>query len=171
MRERERHEPTVEEIAAFIQFVSRLTSNERVQQRFAGSTQMVGRSELFALRALNRHEALTYRGLADELRLDPTTVSRLAGRLLELGLVEREADEADKRRAWLRLSDAGKKVLGGVEDVYFGYYEVAIADWTPDERAAAREVLARLRASLSGLEFDESGRATRVVPSSESKSA
>ena len=171
MSKRDRHEPTVDEIAAFIQFVSRLTSNERVQQRFAGSTQMVGRSELFALRALNRHESLTYRGLAEQLGLDPTTVSRLAGRLLELGLVEREADEADKRRAWLRLSDAGKKVLGGVEDVYLGYYEVAIADWTAEERAAARTVLLRLRESLSGLEFDERGRATRVVPRSDTKSA
>ncbi len=171
MGKRNREEPTVDEIAAFIEFVSRLTLSERVQQRFAGGTRLVGRSELFALRALKRHGALTYRGLAEQMGLDPTTVSRLAGRLLDLELVEREVDEADKRRAWLTLSASGRKVLKGVEDVYLGYYETAIADWSADDRAVARAVLARLRESLSRLEFDEQGRATGVARSEQSKSA
>ena len=51
-------------------------------------------------------------------------------------------------------------MLQDVEAVYLGYYEVAIADWTAEERAAARAVLARLRESLTRLEFDEQGRAT-----------
>jgi DNA-binding MarR family transcriptional regulator len=157
-------DPTVEQIAAFIQVVSRLTLSDRVQDRFAGATRLVGRSELFALRALNRLGPLTYRDLAKRLSLDPTTVSRLAGHLLELDLVERETDEADKRKAWLRLSPTGAKVLGDVEEVYLGYYEVAISEWTPEERAAARRVLARLQDDLVHLEFDDAGRATRVAP-------
>jgi DNA-binding MarR family transcriptional regulator len=170
-RKTERQEPTITEIAAFIQVVSRMALSDRVQDRFAGATRTVGRSELDALRTLNRLGSLTYGDLADRLGLDRTTVSRLAGRLLELELVERESDESDKRKAWLHLTSAGAKVLQGVEDVYLGYYEVAISQWTPDERAEARRVLSRLRHDLTHLEFDDTGRATSVAPRQDSKSA
>lgn len=171
MASRKRIDPTIEQIAAFIQAVSRLTLSDRVQQRFAGTTHLVSPSELSALRALDRHRTLTYGDLADRLNLDRTTVSRLAGHLLELELVERETDESDKRKLWLTLTPAGKKILGDVEDVYLGYYEVAITDWTRDERAAARTVLAKLRGSLLNLEFDDNGRATSVAQPARDKTA
>jgi len=171
MAKRERNEPTVAEIAAFIQTISRLTLSDRVQERYAKSTRVVGGSELAALRALNRAGSLTYGDLADRLGLDRTTISRLAVRLLELELVERENDERDKRKAWLHLTRSGKKVLQDVEAVYLGYYEVAISDWNAEERAEARRVLARLRHDLTHLEFDDTGRATRVRPDQSSKSA
>jgi hypothetical protein len=171
MPERKQDETTVVEIAAFIQTISRLTLSRRVQERYAQSTQVVGGSELAALRALNRADSLTYGDLARRLGLDRTTVSRLAGRLLELELVERQNDESDKRKAWLHLTPAGIRVLRGVESVYLGYYEVAIADWNAEERAEARRVLARLRHDLTQLEFDDTGRAIRVKPDQISKSA
>ena len=64
MAKRERNEPTVAEIAAFIQTISRLTLSDRVQERYAQSTRVVGGSELAALRALNRAGSLTYGDLA-----------------------------------------------------------------------------------------------------------
>ncbi len=171
MTSRKRTDPTIEQIAAFIQAISRLTLSDRVQQRFAGTTRLVSPSELSALRALERHTTLTYRDLAGRMNLDPTTVSRLASHLLDLGLVSRETDEADKRRVWLTLTSAGTKVLGEVEDVYLEYYEVAIDGWTRDERAAARAVLAKLRDSLLNLEFDDDGRATAVARPPRDKTA
>lgn len=171
MAKRTRDEPTIAEIAAFIETISRLTLSERVQDRFADATRVVGRSELAALRVLNREGSLTYSGLAARLGLDRTTVSRLAGRLLDLELVERESDESDKRKAWLHLSRAGTRVLQEVEGVYLGYYEVAISEWSSEERAEARRVLARLRHDLTHLEFDDRGRATHVTPARNPKSA
>jgi DNA-binding MarR family transcriptional regulator len=171
MASRKHVDPTVDQIDSFIDFVSRLALSGRVQQRFAGTTNLVTRSELSALRALGRHRRLTYGELAERLVLDPTTVSRLATGLLDLGLVTREPDESDKRRAWLALTPAGGKVLQSVESVYIEYYEVAIAEWTPEERTAARQVLARLRDSLTHLEFDETGRATRVAPARSDRTA
>jgi DNA-binding MarR family transcriptional regulator len=171
MASRRHIDPTVGEIDSFIDLVSRLTLSGKVQQRLAGTTNLVSRSELSALRALGRNQRLTYGDLAERLGLDPTTVSRLATRLLELGLVTRQQDESDKRKAWLALTPAGAQVLRRVEKVYIEYYEVAIADWAPEERAAARQVLAKLRESLTNLEFDETGRATRVASSGKERSA
>ncbi len=164
-------DPTVAQIQAFIELVSRLTLSNKVQQRFAGTTNVVGRSELAALRALGLSGRLSYRQLAGHLGLDPTTVSRLATRLVELDLVEREADETDKRRAWLALTPAGTQVLGTVEAVYLDYYDVAVGDWTDEQRATVREGLALLQDSLMRLRFDESGRATHLASSHESRTA
>ncbi len=160
----EKHlDPTIDEIAAFVQAISRLTLNSRVQQRFAGTTNLVSPSELSALRALERHGRLTYRELAGRMNLDPTTVSRLASHLLDLGLVSRDADEADRRKLWLALTPDGASILAEVESVYLEYYEVAISDWTSEERDAARTVLAKLRESLLSLKFDDRGRAVGVA--------
>ena len=123
MASREDVDPTVDQIAAFIELVSRLTLSSRVQQRFAGTTNLVGRSELLALQALGRNGRLTYGDLAERLGLDPTTVSRLATGLLRLGLVTRVPDERDKRKAWLELTPAGAQLLRRVESVYIEYYD------------------------------------------------
>ena len=164
-------DPTVEQIALFIEAISRMTLNSQVQQRFAGTTSLVTPSELSALRALDRHARLTYGGLADRLNLNPTTVSRLAAHLLELGLVEREVDETDKRKSWLTITADGARILAEVESVYLQYYAVAIADWSPEDRSAARRVLAGLREGLVNLEFDDTGRAVGVTQPPTERSA
>ncbi len=156
-------DPTVAQIDAFIELVSRLTLSSKVQQRFAGTTSVVGRSELAALRALSRSEPVTYRELAERLGLDPTTISRLVTRLVELGLVDRDSHETDKRKARLSLSAQGEQVLADVEGVYLEYYETAMSEWSDEERSTVRDGLALLQESLLRLRFDETGRATHLA--------
>jgi DNA-binding MarR family transcriptional regulator len=155
---------SVDQIAAFIEYVSKLALSDRVQQRLAGAARLVTQSELGALRAVARFGPLTSGELAARLGLDRTTVSRLAGRLQELELVRREADEADKRKAWLEVTPAGRELLAGLEGVSRQYYEVATSDWTPEERAAAGAMMARLQHSLLRLQFDTDGRAVGLRP-------
>ena len=171
MPNRKRTDPTIDQIARFMELSSRMTLSNKVQQRYVTATDLVGRSELWALRALGRHGPLTYNELTARLDLERTSVSRLATRLIDAGLIRRDADESDKRKAWLSLTKAGEQVLQSIEDIYLEYFEVAIADWTPEERAATREALARLQDSLVRLQFDDSGRATRVAPRQDPKSA
>jgi len=166
-----RTDPTIDQIARFMELSSRMTLSNRVQQRYVTATNLVGRSELWTLRALGRHGPLTYNDLTARLRLERTSVSRLAARLVEAELIRRDIDENDKRKAWLSLTAAGEEVLQRIEDVYLEYYEVAISDWTPEERAATREALEHLQDCLTHLEFDESGRAVRVAPRPDPKDA
>ncbi len=159
MRIQKRTEESIDQIASFIEYVSRLALSDRVQQRLAGAARIVTQSELAALRAVARHAPLTLGELAQRLRLDRSTVSRLAGRLQELELVRREPDAADKRKAWLEATPAGRGLLVGLDGVTRQYYEVATAQWTRAERAAAGDILARLQDCLLRLEFDADGRA------------
>jgi DNA-binding MarR family transcriptional regulator len=161
----------IEQIAAFIEYVSRLALSDRVQQRLAGATRAVTQSELGALRAVDRQGPLTFGDLADRLGLDRTTVSRLAASLQEQGLITRESDEHDKRKAWLAVTPAGRALLDGLNGVSRQYYEVATSEWTPEERAAAGDMLDRLRHDLLRLQFDEVGRASHLDPGDAQKSA
>ena len=154
---------SVAQIAAFIEYVSRLALSDRVHQRVAGAASVTP-SELSALREVARHGPLTFGQLAERLRLDRTTVSRLASRLHEIGLVSRVQDADDKRRVWLQTTPAGVEMLGSLSNVSHEYYAVATADWSSDDRAAAGEMLARLQDCLLRLEFDADGRAVGVAP-------
>lgn len=162
---RGRADPTVETIAGFIEYVSRLALSDRLRQRFAGTARVVTGSDLQALRVLDRGGPMTYGELAGHLLLDRTTISRMAARLLSAELVSRVTDEEDKRKAWLAVTSAGRKALARVEAVYIEFYEVAIADWSPADRAAARRVLVGLQDRLARLDIDESGRAAGLAPS------
>jgi len=162
---------SIEQIAAFIEYVSRLALSDRVQQRLAGAARVVTPSELAALRSVAKHGPLTFGDLAERLGLDRTTVSRLAASLQEQGLIAREADAHDKRKAWLELTAAGSTLLEGLNGVSRQYYEVATSEWTAEERAAAGTMFDRLRHDLLRLQFDEVGRASHLHPVDEAKSA
>lgn len=164
-------DPAIEQIAAFIEYVSRLALSDRVQQRLAGAARLVTQSELATLRAVDRHGPLTFGDLAHRLGLDRTTVSRLAASLQEQGLIAREADADDKRKAWLQVTDTGHTLLGGLNGVSRQYYEMATSEWTPEERATAGAIFDRLRQDLLRLQFDDEGRASRLTPVDEQKSA
>lgn len=173
-RPRERRiesDASIEQIAAFIEYVSRLALSDRVQQRLAGAARVVTQSELSALRSVAKHGPLTFGDLATRLGLDRTTVSRLAASLQDQGLVAREADARDKRKAWLEVTDAGRTLLDGLNGVSRQYYEVATSEWTPEERAAAGAMFDRLRHDLLRLQFDEAGRASHLDEVEEPKSA
>jgi DNA-binding MarR family transcriptional regulator len=163
-------DPAVGQIAAFIEYVSHLALSERVHQRVAGSARVTP-SERAALRDIARHGPLSVAQLAERLRLDRTTVSRLASRLHELGLVSRTQDADDKRKVWLQVTPDGERMLASLGEVSHQYYDVATADWSPEDRAAIGELLARLQDCLLRLEFDTEGHATRVAPPREARIA
>ncbi|MEU4428409.1 MarR family transcriptional regulator [Actinoplanes sp. NPDC024001] len=57
--------------------------------------------DLLALYALGEHNGLTGSALARLLYVQQSSVTPLADRLEAAGLIERERDEADRRRVWL----------------------------------------------------------------------
>src|ERR1700722_18192012 len=69
-------------IAEFIEFVARSAMSNRQRQRIeTASVSPVTGSELAALRAIRRHQPLSVGELALILKLDRTTVSRMAAGL------------------------------------------------------------------------------------------
>ena len=127
----------LDEITAFITYVSRLATSDAVRRRVAGAAErLVTPAESAALRAVADAGPVTFKGLAEHLELDQTTISRTANRLLEVGLVARETDPDDRRKAWLTITTDGDEMLHRLQHVATQWYEVAIVG--VDTRGAAR---------------------------------
>jgi DNA-binding MarR family transcriptional regulator len=155
----------LDEISAFITYVSRLATSDAVRRRVAGAAErLVTPAESAALRAVAETGPVTFKGLAQHLELDQTTISRTANRLLEIGLVARETDPDDRRKSWLSITADGGEMLHRLQHVATQWYEVAISEWTPQEQRALGDALARFRHDLQRLEFDGAGRAVALSP-------
>ncbi|SBS75643.1 hypothetical protein MHPYR_250045 [uncultured Mycobacterium sp.] len=68
----------------------------------------ISMSQAFAVHELDTDVPLSQRELADRLRLEKSTVSRMIADLERLGLVDRERDPASRRTKRLRLTSEGR---------------------------------------------------------------
>ena len=88
--------------------------------------------------------------LADGLDVEPITLCRMIDRLAEAGLVERRADESD-RRAWrIHLTAGARPVLDKLRGVAAEFLDEALDGVAEADQAVARDVLARVRSNLAG---------------------
>ena len=53
--------------------------------------------------------------LAEQMNVQPATMTGLTDRLVRQGLIEREADPSDRRIILLKLTDEGRRVVGETE--------------------------------------------------------
>lgn len=84
-----------------------------VSDSFAGRLEGHGVSvpQWVVLRCLFDVEASPLNELAREVGVDGGALSRMVERLVQKGLVSREADPADRRAVRIRLTDAGRKLV------------------------------------------------------------
>jgi DNA-binding MarR family transcriptional regulator len=75
------------------------------------STAPVSASQLRVLLALDSHDDINLRTLADHLGSTPPSTSRLCDRLQAAGFVEREVSDMDRREVRLHLSARGSTFL------------------------------------------------------------
>lgn len=73
---------------------------------------------LLAIRGWPQDQALTVGALAERLLIAPHTATELVGRLVESGLVEREADPGDRRRQVLKLTEKSEAILAHLSKVH-----------------------------------------------------
>jgi DNA-binding MarR family transcriptional regulator len=100
-----------------------------------------------ALATIERRGPLTPSELASIERVQRPTISRVAARLVEAGLVERLPDELDRRGARLRVTDAGRRRLREVRSRKTAYLAERIERLGPEERdllMRASDLLERL---------------------------
>jgi DNA-binding MarR family transcriptional regulator len=100
-----------------------------------------------ALATIERRGPLTPSELATIERVQRPTISRVAARLVEAGLVERLPDELDRRGARLRVTDEGRRRLGEVRSRKTAYLAARIERLGPEERdllMRASDLLERL---------------------------
>jgi DNA-binding MarR family transcriptional regulator len=87
--------------------------------------------------------------VAAHLALDLSTVSRHVASLHRQGLVDRSPDPADGRASLLHVTATGEEVLRAAMDQRRQLLSSALSSWTPQERQALADLLARLDDDLA----------------------
>jgi DNA-binding MarR family transcriptional regulator len=92
--------------------------------------------------------------LAELVHADPSTVSRHVATLVEQGLVQRVADEADGRASRLLVTDAGREALEALRRERAAHFERVTVGWDATDLALLTTLFGRLiddlAASLPG---------------------
>jgi DNA-binding MarR family transcriptional regulator len=96
----------------------------------------VSMSQAFALHELDTETPLSQQELADRLRLEKSSVSRMAAELERRGLLARERDPDNHRQYRLRLTDKGRALHARMATSFHARYEEWVGDLTGAERAA-----------------------------------
>jgi DNA-binding MarR family transcriptional regulator len=109
----------------------------------------VTRAQWRALARLSREDGMRQVELADALDVEPITLCRMVDRLQEAGLVERRADEKD-RRAWrIHLTPAAGPILERLRALAEDFLADALEGVSVAEQISTRNILARVRANVA----------------------
>lgn len=135
---------TAEELAKTLRdAITRL--NRRVRQaRPVGDLTF---SQLSVLTSLQLAGALTPRELAEVERVQPPTMTKIVGRLEDLGLVVRTPHPTDRRQVILAPTEEGRTVYAQFERARNEWLAMQLAELSPDDRdalARAAEILQRV---------------------------
>ncbi len=93
-------------------------------------------SQAFALHELDTEPPLSQQELAERLRLEKSSVSRLAAEMERKGLLVRERDPGNRRLYRLRLTDQGRARHRDMAAQYHKQFEHWAAQMTAAERTA-----------------------------------
>lgn len=94
-------------------------------------------------------DGLTPSELADQLGVEPPTVTNMLSRMEKAGLLERCRDQRDARCTRVYLTEKGRELRGPVEQRWAVVQERAFAGITAEEEALLRSLLARIHGNLT----------------------
>jgi DNA-binding MarR family transcriptional regulator len=109
-------------------------------------------TDAHALGELYASGPITQQRLADALRLQKSTISRLVDQLSEAGLVERAPNPQDRRSHLVALTAAGTRRARRLEHARRGLFERLLADLAPDERRLVVDGVSRLEQAAHALD-------------------
>lgn len=127
-----------------------LRLSRRLRQQAVGD---ITPSQLSALTAVERHGEVTLGELAAIERIAPPSMTRIAARLEERGLVERHVDSSDRRVARLAASASGRQLLETIRSRRDAYLAARLQMLTAEER----EVLEKAVPLLERLASEDKG--------------
>jgi DNA-binding MarR family transcriptional regulator len=107
-------------------------------------------AQLSALRVVERGGSLSATEVAARLGVDASTISRQLRPLEDRKLVARSTDGTDRRVTRLRVTAAGRRVLGRLEASMLEAFAGALEGWSTDDRALLAGLLTRLHDDLRG---------------------
>lgn len=107
-------------------------------------------TQCHALEALSRRGPSTLNDLAEELYLDKSTASRVVSALERKGYVAKRRDPKDARAFALTVSAAGRRLYHRIRKDLVAEDRALIADFDPEVRDAAAQIIRRLARAAEG---------------------
>jgi DNA-binding MarR family transcriptional regulator len=104
----------------------------------------------FLLLNLSPRDGLTHTEVADDLCVQPATLTKMLDRLVRTGLVQRRTDEDDQRVSRVYLTEKGRELLRPIEQIWLELEAISFANLTLDERLLLRRLLLQVYANLGG---------------------
>jgi DNA-binding MarR family transcriptional regulator len=151
-------DPTLHALYEFADLVVSSASSPRQRQRLQQVTRTpLAGAGMTALRVVERHGPIAVSDVARRLEVDQSTASRHVRALEDMGLVTRTADADDRRVGWLEITAKGRQLRERLREVSLNDFDVALAGWSPADRAKLAKLLDRLRIALLDARVDESG--------------
>jgi DNA-binding MarR family transcriptional regulator len=99
---------------------------------------------------LRKEEPLNQAALADQMDMEPITLSRLIDRMEQANLIERRPDPGDRRAHRLYLTENARPMVAKFRTVAADCIGNAFAGVTDAEMDLVSDVLTRVRANLTG---------------------
>ncbi len=134
----------------------------RVSSRDAEKRLGISGAQLFVLQCLGRDEVLSMNELAERTHTDQSSVSVVVSRLVERELVQRSPSPEDARRAEVRLTAGGRRLVRFAPEATQVRLAQALAAMTPEACDRLAQGLSELVAQM-GIEgsprmfFEEEG--------------
>jgi DNA-binding MarR family transcriptional regulator len=101
-----------------------------------------------------REGSIRLSDLAAAESINPTQLSRAVAHLLETGLVERSADQGDRRAAWVNATAAGKRIAEQIRRERTDALNIALEGLEPSDRERIVAALPALEVLAEGLKGD-----------------
>jgi DNA-binding MarR family transcriptional regulator len=94
------------------------------------------------------HEPLNQAALADQMDMEPITLSRQIDRMEAAGLIERRPNPVDRRAYRLFITENSKPLLNSFKSIGTECMSGALAGVTDEEIALVTDVLSRMRNNI-----------------------
>ncbi|MGH3272807.1 MAG: MarR family transcriptional regulator [Streptosporangiaceae bacterium] len=130
--------------------VSRLARRLRAERIARGLATELSGTQLGALWALERHDAMTPGELAEHEKVQPPSMTRVIAALEARGLVTRSPHPTDGRQVRLEVTDQGRDLVQQSRDLREAWLALRLRELSQEERAvlwAAAPILQRLSQS------------------------
>ena len=143
------------ELGKYLPFRLTVLSNRLTRRvaRFYGERFKLSAPEWRTMAVLGQQGAMSANAVIAQTTMDKVRVSRAVAKLLKAGLITREADPQDRRRAILNLTSAGLEIYRQIVPLVQEVEAEIVSALSGTERAVLDNALAKIEAYLeqSGL--------------------
>lgn len=101
-------------------------------------------SEWMVLIELSRNERMTHQALLSNFQIDRGIMATVIKRLVSQQLIQKDRDDEDKRKVYISLTAAGKKIAEGLSLIEDEALQFVMKDLSVNEQKAILKFLSRI---------------------------